>query len=90
MPALPHNIEKSPFGPREYLGYDGTGHAWRVRKDGTGGWEATPGHSHPGRWTAARISAPTLVAVAGRLAARNPNQPRVPSLLPDAPAVIHA
>lgn len=33
-----HNIEKSAFRRFEYVGYaDG---AWRVRKDGCGGWEA--------------------------------------------------
>jgi hypothetical protein len=73
MPALPHNIEPSRFHPGSYIGYDGTGHAWRVRKDGTGKWEATPGNSHPGRWTAARITERTLAAVADRLAKRNPN-----------------
>lgn len=38
MAALPHNIEKSAFRPREYVGY--AGGVWRIRKTGVGGWEA--------------------------------------------------
>lgn len=79
MPALPLNIDKSRFSPNEYVGYDGTGHVWRVRKNGTGGWEATPGANHPGRWSAARITERTLAAVADRLAKRNPNRSSSPA-----------
>jgi len=34
-----HNIEKSAFRPREYVGY-AAGRVYRVRKHGCGGWEA--------------------------------------------------
>jgi hypothetical protein len=38
---LPHNIEKAAFpsSNKAYIGY-GRGLVWRIRKSGTGGWEA--------------------------------------------------
>lgn len=73
MPTLPPNIEPSQIRPRSYIGYDGTGHAWRIHRGTTGRWVAVPGNSHPGRWTAVNITDSTLASVAARLAARNPN-----------------
>jgi hypothetical protein len=31
--SMPHNIEKSAFRRGEYVGY-GSGHVWRIRKEG--------------------------------------------------------
>ena len=57
-----HNIEKSPFRPREYIGYGG-GAVFRIRKNGTGNWEAIPQvwpeslQTFPVSGTLARLSA---------------------------------
>lgn len=40
MAAYPHNIERSGLRRGECVGY-GSGLVWRIRKTGTGGWEAT-------------------------------------------------
>jgi hypothetical protein len=55
MKSLP-NIEKSAFRRFEYVGYS-SGNVYRVRKTGTGGWEAwanEPGYGNP------YMRAPTL------------------------------
>jgi hypothetical protein len=70
---MPDNIEPSKFRPGEYVGYDGTGHAWNIGRIGSQ-WTARPAANHPGRWTAGRITERTLAAVSLRLAERNPNR----------------
>lgn len=61
--AMPHNIEPSGFKRGEYVGYDSKGDRWRIRKDGTGGWEAVPQTSDPGKYVPTRLKASTLNAM---------------------------
>jgi hypothetical protein len=41
---MPHNIEKSAFRAKEYIGY-GSGLIWRIRKSGAN-WFATSEKGH--------------------------------------------
>lgn len=70
--ALPPNVEPSAFRRGEYKAYDPRGQIWRVRKDGTGGWEAVPAPNNPARYCDARIHGSTLTAVAQTIASRQP------------------
>jgi hypothetical protein len=65
-----HNIEPSLFKKGEYIGYDGRGYPWRIRKCASKRWQAVPGNAHPGRLTAPTQVAHSLAAVAALLAAR--------------------
>lgn len=50
MKNLP-NIEKNIFNPKNYIGYDSYGYAWRVEKSNSsyGSWCATSTH-HPNQF----------------------------------------
>ena len=72
MASLPMNVEPSAFRRGEYKAYDPRGHIWRVRKDGTGGWEAVPAPNNPALHCANRIAGSTLRAVASAIATRQP------------------
>ncbi len=72
MASLPLNIEKSAFKRGEYVAYDPKGSTWRVRKDGTGGWEAVPSANNPARYCGTRIHGSTLGALASTIASRQP------------------
>lgn len=69
---LPMNVEASAFRRGEYRGWDARGHAWRIRKDGTGGWEAVPAPNNPSLYCASRVTGSTLRAVAHSLSTREP------------------
>jgi hypothetical protein len=51
---MPHNIERAAFPStnKAYVGY-GRGLVWRIRKSGTGGWEA---FAEPGYERAATLA----------------------------------
>lgn len=60
MKNLP-NIEKSIFNPKDYIGYDSFGYAWRIGKSKTsyGNWCATSTHfpnRHVFAWTLSAMS----------------------------------
>lgn len=64
------NIEASAFRTGEYVGYDGRGHVWHVRKVRDKEWVAAPAPNNPARSLATRIRDTTLTALASRLADR--------------------
>jgi hypothetical protein len=65
-----HNIEASAFRTGEYVGYDGRGYVWHVRKVRDKEWVAAPAPNNPARSLATRIRDTTLTALASRLAER--------------------
>lgn len=73
--ALPLNVERARFRPGEYVGYDGTGFVWNIRRHKEREWVARPGANHPGRFSAALIFGKNLSEVANKLVQRNPNRP---------------
>jgi hypothetical protein len=67
MKSLP-NIEKSAFRRHEYVGYGG-GCVYRVRKCGTGGWEAWLGNGALDGMSQGYLRARTLEAMSLKLRA---------------------
>lgn len=65
------NIEPSAFRRGEYVGYDGRGHVWHVRKVRDKEWVAAPAPNNPARAVATRIREVSLTAIAARLAKRS-------------------
>lgn len=64
------NIEASAFRTGEYVGYDGRGHVWHVRKVRDKEWVANPAPNNPARALCTRIREVSLTALANTLAAR--------------------
>ncbi len=69
-PSKLSNIEPSAFRRGEYVGYDGRGHIWHVKKIRDKDWIASPAPNNPARALATRIRDTTLTALASRLAER--------------------
>jgi hypothetical protein len=69
-PRKLNNIEPSAFRAGEYVGYDGRGYAWHVKKIRDKDWVATPAPNNPARSLASRLRDTTLTALASRLAER--------------------
>lgn len=42
---MPHNLDKHPKQPGCYIAYDAQGFAFRIKRNGAGGWWATPSHA---------------------------------------------
>lgn len=64
------NIEASAFRTGEYVGYDGRGHVWHVRKVRDKEWVANPAPNNPARALCTRIREVSLTALANTLASR--------------------
>lgn len=64
------NIEASAFRHGEYVGYDGRGQVWHVRKLRDKEWVANPAPNNPARHMATRLRDVSLTALAARLLER--------------------
>lgn len=77
MNRIPENVEKSEFRQGAYIGWDGRGEPYIIKKHGSQ-WRADPAPNHRSRLTTPTLRGKTLTEVAKGLAEKKPVAPLEP------------